>query len=51
MPSACSIIKSFKVSKGPNFVEKLEKLETDLTPEMLATYVKNSSRFMPEQVL
>lgn len=34
-----STVKSFRLAQGPQFVNKLEKLETDLTADMIHKYV------------
>lgn len=41
------VIKSFILSKGPNFSTKLQKLETDLTVEMLANDLYKDLKFKP----
>uniref|UniRef100_A0A0K8TKU5 phenylalanine--tRNA ligase n=1 Tax=Tabanus bromius TaxID=304241 RepID=A0A0K8TKU5_TABBR len=41
------VIKSFDLSKGPEFTTKIEKLETDLTADMLANDMWKNLKFKP----
>ena len=39
------VIKGYTVKKGPGFTTKIEKLETDLTPEMIASGSWKTAKF------